>query len=67
MTERFWVIGGDYTAMDFKALRPESRAIVGPFEDRTQAHEAWKQLSSEHSSRATTRFSIAAERVRLAG
>jgi hypothetical protein len=61
MTERYWVIGGDYTAMDFRALDTERAAIVGPFDNREEAQAAWRRLSSENSSRATTRFSIAAE------
>jgi hypothetical protein len=62
--ERFWVIGGDYSCLAFTNLR-ESATVVGPFEDRDQAREAWKTLSREHSSRATTRFSIASEEIRL--
>jgi hypothetical protein len=53
--------------MDFKALRDDRTAIVGPFDNRDEAQAAWKRLSSEHSSRATTRFSIAAEQIRRAG
>ena len=67
MTERFWVVGGEYTAMDFSALRPERASIEGPFESREAAEGAWRRLSSEHSYRATTRFSIASELVQRAG
>jgi hypothetical protein len=63
--ERFWVIGGEYTCMGFKNLRDGSHRVIGPFEDRTEAQTAWRQLSSEHSSCATARFSIAAEQIRL--
>jgi hypothetical protein len=62
--ERFWVIGGDYTCTGFKALKGP-HMVEGPFEDRDQAKAAWKRLSSEHSSRATARFSIASEHLVL--
>jgi hypothetical protein len=61
MNQRFWVIGGEYTGMDFKALR--QKELEGPFDSPEAAHAAWKRLSGQHSSRATTRFSIAAEPV----
>jgi hypothetical protein len=63
-TERFWVIGGEYTCTGFKALRGGSQ-VEGPFENRDEARAVWKRLSSEHSSRATARFSIASEQLVL--
>ena len=63
--ERFWVIGGDYTCMGFKNLRDGSHQVIGPFDDRSEAQAAWRDLSREHSSRATARFSIAAEQINL--
>jgi hypothetical protein len=64
-TQRFWVIGGEYTCMGFKTLRDGAETVAGPFASRYEAEQTWKRLSSEHSSRATTRFSIAAEEIRL--
>jgi hypothetical protein len=58
---RYWVIGGDYTCMGFKALRGGASTVEGPFETKAEAQGAWKRLSGEHSSRATVRFSIASE------
>jgi len=63
--EQFWVIGGDYTCMGFKALKDGARHVEGPFASRDQARSAWKKVSGEHSSRATTRFTIAAEQINL--
>ena len=63
--ERFWVVGGDYSCMGFRELKPGSQQMIGPFEDRDQARRVWKQVSTEHSSRATARFSIASEQVFL--
>jgi hypothetical protein len=65
-SERFWVIGGDYSCMGFKSLRDSNGATLsGPFDDRQQAQSEWKRLSREHSSRAATRFSIAVEQITL--
>jgi hypothetical protein len=58
------VIGGEYTDTQFRSLRSEQPTVAGPFESRDDAQQTWKQLSSEHSSRATTRFSIASEHIR---
>ena len=58
--QRYWVIGGDYSCMGFKALK-DCASVEGPFESKDEARQAWKRLSGEHSSRATVRFSIAAE------
>ena len=63
-TERFWVIGGEYGCTGFKALR-ESAYVEGPFENRDAAKEVWKRLSAEASSKATARYSIAAEQITL--
>jgi hypothetical protein len=59
--QRYWVIGGDYTCMGFKALRDGPPRVEGPFQSRDEAREAWRRLSGQHSSRATMRFSIATE------
>ncbi len=61
--ERYWVIGGDYSCLGFKALRDGLQQLEGPFEARCEAEAAWKRLSSESSSRATARFSIAHETI----
>jgi hypothetical protein len=64
--QRYWVIGGDYSCMGFKALRDANAAtLAGPFETKTDAQSEWKRLSGEQSSRATSRFSIAVEQLVL--
>jgi len=59
--QRFWVVGGDYTCMEFKALRDGASTLVGPFEDRDQARAEWRRLSEESRSKATARYTIASE------
>ena len=50
--------------MEFKSLRDGASTIVGPFEDRDEAKAEWKKLSEENRSKATSRFTIAAEQIR---
>ena len=63
---RYWVIGGEYDCLAFKALKPgRAPTVAGPFETRAEARDTWKKLSGEHSSRAAVRFSIATEELVL--
>ena len=63
--ERFWVVGGDYTCTGFHCLRDGSQKVIGPFDDRDEAQAAWRQLSEESRCRATARFAITSEQIRL--
>jgi hypothetical protein len=63
--KRFWVVGGDYTCVGFKEIKAGAHQMLGPFATRDEASRAWRRLSTANSSRATTRFSIAAESISL--
>ena len=65
--ERFWVVGGEYENLRFDCLKSGAGQMLGPFEDREAAKTVWRRLSSEHSARATSRFSIASEHLVLPG
>ena len=52
-------------ATGFQALRDGSQHVAGPFEDRAQAQAAWRRLSEESRSRATARYAITSEQIRL--
>ena len=62
-TERYWVVGGEYASMSFDRLKEDARQLLGPFASRDEATAAWRRVSQENKSRATARFSIAAEQV----
>ncbi len=64
-SQRYWVVGGDYSCMAFESLRGAGQ-MAGPFDSRQEAETAWKLMSREHSSRATARYSIAVETFRTA-
>jgi len=63
--ERYWVVGGDYTCTGFNCLKDGQAQAIGPFEDRTEAEQAWKTVSQETRSRATARYSITSEQIVL--
>ena len=62
--QRYWVVGGEYTCLEFKRLKQETPVALGPYASRDEAMEVWKQVSSEHSCRAAVRFAIASEDLR---
>jgi hypothetical protein len=64
-TERFWIVGGDFSCLAFKSLRSGAPEVMGPFETREEASAAWRRISDETRSRATARYAIASEQLVL--
>ena len=64
MSERFWVVGGEFSCHAFRELRGQPK-VLGPFDTREEAREAWTRVSRETSSSATARFGIASEQIVL--
>jgi len=64
MTRRYWVIGGEYRDSGFGTLVPGTEKMAGPFADERKARTEWTRLSCCPQSKATTRYSIAAETMR---
>ena len=58
--QRYYVIGGNYRDLEFKALRDGSATILGPFGSEADARSEWKRVSFENKSTATARFTIVA-------
>lgn len=63
-TERFWVVGGEYSCLAFKTLTKAAQ-VMGPFDTRDEARAAWKRASTAASSNAMAKFSIASEQLVL--
>ena len=61
-TERFWVVGGEYSCLAFKTLTKAAQ-VMGPFDTRDEARAAWKRASTAASSNAMAKFSIASEQL----
>ncbi len=64
-TERFWVVGGEYSCLGFKTLKNGAPDVMGPFENREEAKAAWRRVSDENRSCATAKYAIAAEQLTL--
>jgi hypothetical protein len=61
MSNRFWVIGGEYQSTRFEDLKPGTEKLLGPFSSMYDARKAWRNLSMASSACAMTRFAITAE------
>ena len=63
--ERFWVVGGEYSCLAFKALKNGAPDVLGPFETRDEAKAAWRRISDQTRAQATVRYAIASEHLVL--
>jgi len=63
--ERFWVVGGEYSCLDFKTLKGGAPEVMGPYETREEARAAWKRISDKTRARAMVRYAIATEQLTL--
>jgi hypothetical protein len=59
--QRYWVVGGNYSCLEFKALEDGTQIVLGPFDREEEAKSEWKRISFANKSRATTRYTIVAE------
>jgi hypothetical protein len=66
-TERYWVVGGEYSSTTFHTLKAGQPDVLGPFKTRDEARAAWKQKSDETRSCATAKWSITSEKLALPG
>ena len=64
-TERFWVVGGEYSCLAFKRLKNGAPEVLGPYETREEAKAAWRRVSEETRACATARYAIATEQLTL--
>jgi hypothetical protein len=63
-TERFWVVGGEYSCLAFKSLKTGPQ-VLGPFDSRDEAKAVWRRVSEETRACATARYAIASEQLVL--
>jgi hypothetical protein len=62
-TERFWVLGGQYSCPAFKTLNGQAE-VLGPFDSRDEAQAAWKEASGRAGS-ALAKYAITSEQLVL--
>ena len=67
-TERFWVVGGEYSSTTFHSLKHGGRPdVFGPFKTRDEARSAWKRISEQTRACATAKYAITSEQINLPG
>lgn len=57
----YWIIGGEFSSLNFHSIKEGTIHAEGPFETREQAEEKWKELSYNEKYKATKRFKIVKE------
>ena len=58
---RYWVVGGEYRSLDFAEVVDGTQRLIGPFDRRETAERSWREVSEQHRSDCTMRFTIAQE------
>ncbi len=58
---QFWVLGGEFTSLNFHSFIPGTSIVEGPFATRAEAETAWKSLSENTKYKASYRFVITEE------
>ena len=58
MQKQYWVIGADYSDMQFKDVVDGSTQVHGPFGDYSRAARVWREQANMTRYQATTRFTI---------
>jgi hypothetical protein len=58
MKEQFWVVGGEYSDLEFRRLIEGTGQTHGPFESYEAAEKVWRDCSIANRFEACARFSI---------
>ena len=64
MSQRYWVIGGEYRDPAFCDLVPGTECVAGPYADEARAKTEWTRLTFRDRCPASTRYTIAVEGAR---
>jgi hypothetical protein len=63
MSERIWVIGGEFSDCEFTKINAGTEIVSGPFTDKVKAKMEWQRLTFRDHSGATERYTICIEPV----
>ncbi len=61
MSNRYWVIGGEFESTAFERVMDGTQRVLGPYADRDTAKQAWEKLAVETRSICNARFTIVQE------
>ena len=60
-TERYWVVGGEYSDTGFSEMKDGACEVFGPFASYDAARARWRAAAEATRSNACMRFAIARE------
>ncbi len=55
---QYWVIGGEFSSLNFHNLVHGTQQVQGPFPSRADAESVWRKLSEENRHKCNVRFTI---------
>lgn len=58
---QYWVIGGQFTSLNFHSFLQDTTVLKGPYKTREEAENEWRRLSEYYRHKATYRFIITEE------
>ena len=58
MQQQYWVIGADYSDMQFNDVIEGTSRVLGPYGDYRHATSVWREQAMATRYQATTRFTI---------
>ena len=61
MTQKYWVLGGEYRDCQFDRVVPGTEEFSGPFPELHRARTEWRGLTFRDRLAATTRYVITQE------
>lgn len=59
--KNYWVIGGEFSSMNFHSFNDGTASVSGPFKTRDEAQQVWKIESAKYRPNAGYRFVITEE------
>ena len=59
---QFYVIGGEFSSLNFHSFVNGTSLIYGPYSNRSDAETQWKKVSEEYRHKANYRFVITEEK-----
>jgi hypothetical protein len=62
----FWIIGGEFQSLGFDEIVRGTERLIEPLRTRDEAERTCRDVSEEHRSRCTARFTIVQENARAA-
>ncbi len=56
--KQYWIVGGEFTSLNFHSFLPETTSVFGPYKTREVAETVWKDVSEQMRHKASYRYII---------